>query len=153
MMQIQPTGIIIPTNVPLEFEKIVNDFNISGSIEIMLKPSQSFAKSKALNMLDQAFKKNVNIFCPSYEQELSVSRISMRQHDIHSDIDINPFYSTFFSNGNDLGVSYLMTLIYMLCSNFVIFKAESIGGLMSFMESDITFSLDQTINSFEIMSL
>jgi hypothetical protein len=103
--QINPKTVVISTNFPLGMEKVIRDQDDATGYEVLLKPSQSFSKFKAIAKIESILKKSPNVFYPTYEQRIAMSRINLRQNDAFSEIDLNPYFGSLFENGNDIGVS------------------------------------------------
>lgn len=112
--QINPKAVVISTNIPLEMEKIIRDQDDATGYEIFLKPSQSFSKFKAITKIESILKNNPNVFYPTYEQMIAMSRINLRQNDAFSEIDLNPYFGSLFENGNDISVSQDIASIIQL---------------------------------------
>lgn len=103
--QIDPKAVVISTNIPLEMEKIVRSQDDATGYEVLLKPSQSFSKFKAISKIESILKTNPNIFYPTYDQKITMSKMHVRQNEEFSEIDLNPFFGSLFENGNEIGVS------------------------------------------------
>lgn len=145
-----PSVVLIPTSFPQEFEKLVYDKDDATEYEVKLRPSQEFSKQNAISKMENALASNPKIFQPSYEQTVALSKSWLRQNDPTSRIDLSPFYSSFFIDGNDLGVWCCFSI---LISFLTCFKAECIGSLVSLFEAEEGSSFDSSISAFEIVSL
>lgn len=101
----KPCTVYIPTNFPTEFESILYNKDDATEHSISLRPLQDFSKQKAIQKLERALAENPKIFPRDYEQQIALSKYLIKQNDMTSEIDLNPFCSSFFNDGNDLGVS------------------------------------------------
>lgn len=91
---------IISTGFPQDFESIIYDKDDATDYEIRLRPSDDFSKQKALTKLEAALARCPNVFQPDYDQRISLSKSWVRQ----GELDLNLFFNSFFTDGNDLGV-------------------------------------------------
>lgn len=97
--------LIISTGFPQDFESIIYDKDDATDYDIRLRPSDDFSKQKALTKLEAALARCPNIFQPDYDQRISLSKSWVMQGGDSSELDLNLFFNSFFTDGNDLGVS------------------------------------------------